>query len=37
MTNDIIDPREHITKPSYNDRDEEPEDRHQLFTGMTDK
>lgn len=37
MTNDIIDPREQIAKPSYNDRDEEPEDRHQLFTGMTDK
>lgn len=34
---DTIDPREHIAKAIHNDREEQPEEKHQLYTGMTDK
>ena len=37
MTEETADPREHIPKPNHGDREEQPEDRHVLHPGMTDR
>lgn len=37
VTDDTIDPRERIAEPSHNDREEQPEDKHVLHPGMTDR